>query len=124
MTRKGGSIMGFCKSWRSLPIRSWSGGIKMADMPGTQPPRAVHSTLSALLAPEVKTSHNLPQSITLSCALGHAFHAQNKIGMCLFGNTCLVHAGSGAGSSRRGAVGDVYHTTINAALYTAQHSAP
>lgn len=53
VTCKGGSIMGFCKSWRSLPIRSWSGGIKMADMPGTQPPRAVQSTLSALLAPEV-----------------------------------------------------------------------
>ncbi|BDA46570.1 hypothetical protein COCOBI_09-0220 [Coccomyxa sp. Obi] len=52
VTRKGGSIMGFCKSWRSLPIRSWSGGIKMADMPGTQPPRAVQSALSALLAPE------------------------------------------------------------------------
>ncbi len=53
MTRNGGSIMGFCKSWRSLPIRSWSGGVKMADMPGAQPPRPVQSTLSALLAPEV-----------------------------------------------------------------------
>ncbi|KAK9919052.1 hypothetical protein WJX75_009029 [Coccomyxa subellipsoidea] len=52
VTRNGGSIMGFCKSWRSLPIRSWSGGVKMADMPGSQPPRAVQSTLSALLAPE------------------------------------------------------------------------
>jgi hypothetical protein len=52
-TRYGGSIMGFMKSWRSLPIRSWSGGAKMADMPGSLPKRLVTSALSTLLAPEV-----------------------------------------------------------------------
>lgn len=64
MTRNGGSIMGFCKSWRSLPIRSWSGGVKMADMPGSQPPRAVQSTLSALLAPEVGLLYILLQPLS------------------------------------------------------------
>lgn len=34
MTAQGGSIMGFAKSWKSCPIHSWSGGKKLADMPG------------------------------------------------------------------------------------------
>lgn len=55
-TRNGGSIMGFMKSWRSLPIRSWSGGAKMADMPGALPKRLVTSALSTLLSPEVPLS--------------------------------------------------------------------
>lgn len=62
VTGRGGSIMGFCKSWRSLPIRSWSGGVKMADMPGAQAPRAVTSALSTLLAPEVLTARHLSSS--------------------------------------------------------------
>ena len=69
VTGKGGSIMGFCKSWRSLPIRSWSGGIKMADMPGTQPPRAVQSTLSALLAPEARISLELSFIVPYRCRM-------------------------------------------------------
>ncbi|KAK9814732.1 hypothetical protein WJX72_010670 [[Myrmecia] bisecta] len=52
VTGNGGSIMGFCKSWKSNPIRSWSGGKKMADMPGSQPSKLVSSKLSTLLAAE------------------------------------------------------------------------
>jgi hypothetical protein len=52
LTGRGGSIMGFCKSWRSLPIRSWSGGMKLADMPGARANRTVRSQLSDLLAPQ------------------------------------------------------------------------
>lgn len=33
-TIHGGSIMAFAKSWKSGPIHSWSGGKKLADMPG------------------------------------------------------------------------------------------
>ena len=41
VTNKGNSIMDFGKSWKSPPIRSWSGGRKMADMPGKTPNRMV-----------------------------------------------------------------------------------
>jgi hypothetical protein len=34
VTAQGGSIMAFAKSWKSGPIHSWSGGRKLADMPG------------------------------------------------------------------------------------------
>ena len=30
VTAQGKSIMAFNKSWRSLPIQSWSGGVKIA----------------------------------------------------------------------------------------------
>lgn len=34
VTCHGGSIMAFQKAWKSCPIQSWSGGCKLADMPG------------------------------------------------------------------------------------------
>ncbi|KAL3143278.1 hypothetical protein ABBQ38_002121 [Trebouxia sp. C0009 RCD-2024] len=49
-TVNGKSVMAFNKSWRSLPIQSWSGGMKIADMPGRQPNKLVASKLSALLS--------------------------------------------------------------------------
>jgi hypothetical protein len=49
-TSNGNSIMSFNKSWKGNPIRSWSGGKKMADMPGAQPNKLVLSKLSTLLA--------------------------------------------------------------------------
>ncbi|KAL3133730.1 hypothetical protein ABBQ32_008220 [Trebouxia sp. C0010 RCD-2024] len=52
-TVNGKSIMAFNKSWRSLPIQSWSGGLKIADMPGRQPNKLVASKLSALLSDQV-----------------------------------------------------------------------
>ena len=42
--------MSFNKSWKSCAIRSWSGGKKMADMPGATPNKLVLSKLSTLLA--------------------------------------------------------------------------
>lgn len=33
LTANGKSIMAFNKSWRSLPIQSWSGGLKIAGLP-------------------------------------------------------------------------------------------
>jgi hypothetical protein len=45
-------LQNFSKSWRSLPIQSWSGGRKIADMPGSRASRLVASKLSALLAPQ------------------------------------------------------------------------
>jgi hypothetical protein len=42
--------MSFNKSWKSGAIRSWSGGKKMADMPGATPNKLVLSKLSTLLA--------------------------------------------------------------------------
>ena len=50
MTSNGNSIMSFNKSWKSCAIRSWSGGTKMADMPGATPNKLVRSKLSLLLA--------------------------------------------------------------------------
>ncbi|CAL8471179.1 g10721 [Coccomyxa elongata] len=96
VTCKGGSIMGFCKSWRSLPIRSWSGGIKMADMPGTQPPRAVQSTLSALLAPEE------PGLVAAAEALwdmfaAHPATADAAARMAQRSSACPVHAAAALG---------------------------
>lgn len=49
VTSHGNSIMAFNKSWKGNPIRSWSGGVKVADMPGTQPNKLVQSKLSTLL---------------------------------------------------------------------------
>ena len=68
-TKKGGSIMGFCKSWRSLPIRSWSGGAKVADMPGARQNCAVTSALSTLMAAEVRGSPPAPLlTVNESCS--------------------------------------------------------
>jgi hypothetical protein len=50
LTSNGNSIMSFNKSWKSCCIRSWSGGTKMADMPGATPNKLVQSKLSTLLA--------------------------------------------------------------------------
>jgi hypothetical protein len=50
LTSNGNSIMSFNKSWKSCTIRSWSGGTKMADMPGATPNKLVRSKLSLLLA--------------------------------------------------------------------------
>ncbi len=50
LTSNGNSIMSFNKSWKSCAIRSWSGGQKMADMPGATPNKLVRSKLSTLLA--------------------------------------------------------------------------
>jgi hypothetical protein len=50
VTCHGNSIMAFNKSWKGNPIRSWSGGVKVADMPGAQPNKLVRSKLSILLA--------------------------------------------------------------------------
>jgi hypothetical protein len=49
VTSNGNSIMAFNKSWKGNPIRSWSGGVKVADMPGAQPNKLVQSKLSTLL---------------------------------------------------------------------------
>lgn len=74
VTGRGGSIMGFCKSWRSLPIRSWSGGAKLADMPGARANRTVRAPLSALLAQEVLDS-SFHTSGNLCTELAGTMHA-------------------------------------------------
>ena len=53
VTKSGASVAAFAKSWRSLPIRSWSGGVKMADRANGQPRHQVQGILSQLLADEV-----------------------------------------------------------------------
>ena len=45
--------MSFCKSWKSLPIRSWSGGWKLVDAPGTRQNHTVLAGLSMLLLDQV-----------------------------------------------------------------------
>ena len=41
LTKYGTNIMGFQKAWKSCPIQSWSGGLKVADMPGDTPNKVV-----------------------------------------------------------------------------------
>ena len=53
VTKSGSSVAAFAKSWRSLPIRSWSGGVKMADRANGQQRHQVQGILSQLLADEV-----------------------------------------------------------------------
>ena len=51
-TVNGTKPMDYNKAWKSPPIRSWSGGHKVADMPGKQQNKIVLSKLSELLAAE------------------------------------------------------------------------
>ena len=45
--------MAFCKAWKSLPIQSWAGGVKLADMAGSKPNCKLQGGLSVLLQEEV-----------------------------------------------------------------------
>lgn len=58
LTKSGASVTAFAKSWRSLPIQSWSGGVKMADRASGQPRHQVKGILSELLADEVGSLFN------------------------------------------------------------------
>ena len=49
VTATGKPVMEFNKSWKSLPIRSWSGGKRMADMGGARGLKLVDNPLSKLL---------------------------------------------------------------------------
>ena len=51
-TSNGKPLMDFNKSWKSLPIPSWSGGKKMADMMGRNGAQLVDNALSRLLGGE------------------------------------------------------------------------
>lgn len=51
-TSNGKPLMDFNKSWKSLPIPSWSGGKKMADMMGKNSTQLVDNALSRRLGPE------------------------------------------------------------------------
>ena len=53
VTKSGSSVTAYAKSWPSLPIRSWTGGVKMADRAGGRPRHQVEGILSGLLADEV-----------------------------------------------------------------------
>ena len=48
--------MSFAKSWRSLPIHSWSGGVKLVDVAGARPNRTGVGILSKLLCEEVQAA--------------------------------------------------------------------
>lgn len=75
--------MDFQKSWKSNPIQSWSGGHKLADMPGAAP-KMVQSKLSTLLTAEVKCV-----CLLLSCpALRGARDCAARCGYGLESATC------------------------------------
>lgn len=53
----GSCLMDFQKAWKSNPVRSWSGGYKLADMAGSAANKVVLSKLSTLLASEARAGH-------------------------------------------------------------------
>ena len=52
------------KAWQSGPIQSWSGGWKLADMPG-QARQLVQSKLSGLLAVQARQASDLRSQIPI-----------------------------------------------------------
>ncbi|DBA75057.1 TPA: hypothetical protein ACH3X1_010392 [Trebouxia sp. C0004] len=71
-TANGKSIMAFNKSWRSLPIQSWSGGRKLADMPGSQPNKLVSSKLSLIMHAEEDSLVRAAEAVWNTFAAGAA----------------------------------------------------
>jgi hypothetical protein len=79
VTASGKSVMAFGKSWKGNPIRSWSGGRKMADMPGTVP-KLVRSKLSILLAHVEHTLLELAAELWAVFAAAQPAAARRQLG--------------------------------------------
>ena len=96
VTSNGNSIMAFNKSWKGNPIRSWSGGVKVADMPGAQPNKLVQSKLSSLLG-DVE-----PHIVACAEALWAQFVAHSPVTADVARRqVAYLHSGAGGRASTR-----------------------